>query len=49
MFKYLSLIPIPKPKPKTVGRELIRALRRLTHQRNYWKNRSLRRASRRRR
>jgi len=36
MFKYLSLFPVVKPKPK----KLIRALRRLVHQRNYWRNRT---------
>ena len=36
MFKYLSLFPVVKPKPK----KLIRALRGLVHQRNYWRNRT---------
>jgi hypothetical protein len=47
MFKYLSLFAIPKPKPR--GRKLIRELRRLVHQRNYWRNRSLERRGRQRR
>jgi hypothetical protein len=38
MYKYLSLFAIPKPKPK--GRKLMRELRRLVHQRNYWRNRT---------
>ena len=36
MFKYLSLLALPRPKP----RKLIRALRRLAHERNYWRNRT---------
>lgn len=36
MFKLLSLFAMPKPRP----RKLIRAIRRLVHQRNYWRNRT---------
>lgn len=51
MFKYLSLFPVfqPEPRGKSKGQRLIRELRRLTHQRNYWRNRSLERKGRRRR
>jgi len=36
MFRFAYLIPKPKPKKK----KLIRELRRLIHQRNYWRNRT---------
>ena len=36
MFKLTYLIPAAKPKRK----KLIRELRRLVHQRNYWRNRT---------
>jgi hypothetical protein len=45
MFKYLWQFPWPKPKP----RRLIRVLRRLAHERNYWRNRSLERRGKKRR
>jgi hypothetical protein len=45
MFRFASLFPVLKPKT----RKLVRELRRLTHQRNYWRNRSLERRGRRRR
>ncbi len=38
MFKYLTLFPIARPKPRR--RKLFRELRRLVHQRNYWRNRT---------
>jgi hypothetical protein len=47
MFKYFSLFPVSKPNPR--GRKLIRELRRITHQRNFWRNRSLGRRGKRRR
>ncbi len=45
MFRFTDLFQPPKPKK----RKLIRELRRLVHQRNYWRNRSLERGGRRRR
>ncbi len=45
MFRLTTLFPVPRPKK----RKLIRELRRLVHQRNYWRNRSLERRGRRRR
>jgi hypothetical protein len=36
MFKYLSLLALPKPRKKT----LLRQLRRLAHERNFWRNRT---------
>lgn len=38
MFKYLSFFPIARPKPRRG--KLIPQLRRLAHQRNYWRNRT---------
>jgi hypothetical protein len=45
MFRFASLFLPPKP----IKRRLVRELRRLVHQRNYWRNRSLGRGGRRRR
>jgi hypothetical protein len=44
MFRFTTLFPAPRYKK----RKLIRELRRLVHQRNYWRNRSLERSGRRR-
>jgi hypothetical protein len=38
MYRFVSLFPAPKPTRK----RLIRKLRRLINQRNYWRNRSIR-------
>lgn len=43
MIKFVSLFRVHKPKRKS----LIRKLRRLAHQRKYWRNRSLEQLSRR--
>jgi len=36
MLRFAYLVPKPKPKRK----KLLRELRRLIHQRNYWRNRT---------
>ncbi|MBM3302482.1 MAG: hypothetical protein FJY85_21330 [Deltaproteobacteria bacterium] len=36
MFRFTSVFPVPQLKK----RKLIRELRRLVHQRNYWRNRT---------
>ena len=45
MFRFTTLFQPPKPK----RRKLIRELRRLVHQRNYWRNRTTELRGRRRR
>jgi hypothetical protein len=45
MLRFMTLFQPPKPKK----RKLIRELRRVVHQRNYWRNRSLERRARKRR